>query len=111
VGDISLPAGTTVAILSGWLHRDSAHYEAADRYDPRAWLDGRAGQNEALVPFSAGPARCPGEDVVSLTAGSALQVLGRTSWQLTSHDLTKRERLPATFDHYRIRVSRVPGAD
>jgi hypothetical protein len=45
----------------------------ADSYS--IWLDGRARQYPQLVPFSAGPAECPGRNVVLLTTSSLLAKL------------------------------------
>lgn len=69
------PAGTAVAIPTWYLHRDSAHRADADRFAPGQWRDRRADADPGLVPFSAGPAACPGRDLVTATAATALGVL------------------------------------
>lgn len=56
----TLPAGTATLILSSFFHRDDEVLPQADRFDPQAWLDGRAKQDWSLFPFSGGPGTCPG---------------------------------------------------
>lgn len=57
-------AGTAFAVVSSFFHRDETALAWADRFEPAIWLDGRAETSRALVPFSAGPARCPGRTLV-----------------------------------------------
>jgi cytochrome P450 len=94
----TLPTGTLFAVTSSYGHRDERRLPYADRFEPEAWLDGRAESEPGIVPFSAGPARCPGEQLVLLTASLTL---GRL---LTGADLRPRRRLdptslPRTLDH------------
>ncbi|MFI5500888.1 cytochrome P450 [Nocardia asteroides] len=46
---------------------------------PDIWLDGRARTTPQLVPFSAGPADCPGRDLVLFTTSTLLAQLLRTA--------------------------------
>ncbi|HEX4721872.1 MAG TPA: cytochrome P450 [Pseudonocardiaceae bacterium] len=72
----TLPAGTTVLVLTPFLHRDERTLPYADTFAPDIWLDGRAHDGAvALVPFSAGPGQCPGQDLVLLTTGILLAAL------------------------------------
>jgi cytochrome P450 len=68
----AVPEGTTVVIHSSSFHRDSETLPYADRFEPDVWLDGRAREEWSLVPFSGGPARCPGRDLVLLTTSAVL---------------------------------------
>ncbi|TDD20159.1 cytochrome P450 [Kribbella turkmenica] len=96
------PAGTEFAIVSSVFHRDDEALEFANDFVPEIWLDGRSDGPWPLLPFSEGPAVCPGRNVVLLTIGTAAH-------HLTSHydlDLDPHTRarltagpLPATFDH------------
>lgn len=63
-GDSTAPAGTGFAVISSFFHRDAGVLPWADRFEPAIWLDGRAERSHAIVPFSAGPARCPGQSLV-----------------------------------------------
>ncbi|MGW5055291.1 cytochrome P450 [Actinokineospora sp. NPDC004072] len=78
------PAGTTVAVLTPLFHRDSG-----DRFDPDLWLDGRAALNPALLPFSAGPAGCPGRNLALFLASTLVHAL------ISRAELTPRKPLSA----------------
>ncbi|WP_020659584.1 cytochrome P450 [Amycolatopsis benzoatilytica] len=101
------PAGTTMLVYTPFFHRDPDILPYADSFSPDIWLDGQAAANPALVPFSAGPAVCPGRDVVLFTTSTLLAAL----LQLASFgprgnaaDL-RPGRLPATLDHFGIRFA------
>jgi hypothetical protein len=95
------PAGTEFAVVSSVFHRDDEALDFANRFEPRIWLDRRSDGNWPLIPFSAGPAVCPGRNVVLLTTSVA------TSHVVATYDLdldpTTRRKLdatmPGTFDH------------
>jgi hypothetical protein len=59
----SLPAGTGILIFSPFFHRDDQSVPFADSFSPDLWMDGGAGE-WPLVPFSEGPAVCPGRSLV-----------------------------------------------
>jgi cytochrome P450 len=71
----TLPAGTTLLVLPPFYHRDRRTVPYADAFAPDVWLDGRADRAVALMPFSAGPGQCPGEDLVLLTTSTVLSAL------------------------------------
>jgi cytochrome P450 len=91
---IDLPAGTTIAILSGFLHR---------RHAPSAYTPG-----EPSLAFSTGSARCPGEDLVGYTTGLALTTLAAGGWRLHRPALAPGAAMPAMLDHFRITLRRSP---
>jgi Cytochrome P450 len=101
----AVPQGTTVVIHSSSLHRDSETLPYADRFEPDVWLDGRARGEWSIVPFSGGPARCPGRDLVLLTTSAVLAAL------LERHDIglaagrrpEPGRPLPHSLDHTRLR--------
>ncbi|WP_165952421.1 cytochrome P450 [Kribbella albertanoniae] len=103
----TLPAGTEFAIVSSVFHRDDEALEFADRFEPDVWLDGRAEGDWPIIPFSEGPARCPGENVVLLTTSSAVShLLDRNTLDLdpqTRHLLAGP--MPKTFDHTHPRLA------
>ncbi|MGZ0146059.1 cytochrome P450 [Kribbella sp. WER1] len=100
------PAGTEFAIVSSVFHRDDEALEYADDFEPAAWLDGRTDGPWPIIPFSDGPAGCPGRNVVLLTASAAVGHV------VTQYDLdpdpATRARLagpmPATFNHATVRI-------
>ncbi|GGX28268.1 cytochrome P450 [Streptomyces chryseus] len=105
-GEGTLPEGTAVLLYTPYFHRDgSAPY--ADRFVPEIWLDGTAYTGPELVPFSAGPGVCPGEDVVLLVTSTLVAAL------LERHDIRLRgpggprsgRSLPYTLDHFALRFS------
>lgn len=106
LGGVELPAGTTIALISTWLHRDGRHLDAPHSYRPQRWESDGAGVGEGVVPFSGGPARCPGEDLVTRTAGAALAEMAATAWRLEPPTrLSAHRPLPYHLDHYRVALS------
>lgn len=59
-------------IFTPFFHRDTETLPHADRFAPEHWRDGAGHTPAALVPFSAGPARCPGRDLVLQITGNLL---------------------------------------
>jgi hypothetical protein len=100
------PAGTEFAIVSSVFHRDDEALEFANRFEPGVWLDGRSDRGWPLVPFSAGPAVCPGRNVVLLTTSAATsQVVAHFDLDLDPETRRKLAgQMPATFDHTKIRI-------
>ncbi|KDN19636.1 cytochrome P450 [Amycolatopsis rifamycinica] len=99
------PAGTTVLIFTPFFHRDP-DLPYADRFEPELWLDGRAAENPALVPFSAGPAICPGRDLVLFCASTMLANLLRDHrYEQASGPVLSPDRpLPATLDNFHLKL-------
>lgn len=114
VGGTPIPDGASLIIHSGFFHRDPVVLgDLADRFAPAAWLDGTAPAYPGLVPFSDGPARCPGRNLVELTASAVLAVLGRGPLRLRAcagRAPSTREPLPASLDHFTVRLSRPASA-
>lgn len=100
----TLPAGTALAVLTPFFHRDRRTLPYADTFVPEIWLDGRAAAQPALVPFSAGPARCPGEDLVLCTTSTLLaELCGRFDVRLANPAQLSPERsLPGTLDPFAV---------
>jgi cytochrome P450 len=71
------PAGTGYLIVTSFFQR-----ARGGCFDPDLWLSGRAEEDWALVPFSRGPARCPGRELVLFTTGTMLAAL-RERYALT----------------------------
>ncbi len=100
----TLPAGTGLVIFAPFFHRDDARLPFADTFAPELWLDGATPDGPPLIPFSAGPAACPGRNLVLLVTSSLLAAL------LAEHDLRSRgpalhggAPLPATLSPFRLR--------
>jgi hypothetical protein len=94
----TLPAGAALVIFAPFFHRD---FEGADAFLPELWLDGSV--QPFLVPFSAGPAMCPGRSLVLFVTSTLLASLldGRA---LRGSSL-QGAPLPATLSPFRLRFS------
>lgn len=103
----TLPGGSAVVIYAPLFHRDQRALSYADRFAPDIWLQERDLRDWPLIPFSAGPALCPGRNLVLFTTSTMLAAL------LERHDLTldPPNRLdshrppPGTFSTYRLRFT------
>ncbi len=111
-----MPAGTGVLIFAPFFHRDDERLPFADRFAPELWagpalterLEGDAAAVDwALVPFSAGPAFCPGRHLALLMASTMLAALVRDHPPRLDPPgrLDARGPLPATFDNYTLRFA------
>jgi cytochrome P450 len=104
--DRSAPAGTEFAIVSSVFHRDDEALDFANSFEPGIWLDGRADGHWPIIPFSAGPAECPGRNVVLLTASTAVSHVA-VNYTLDVDPATRAKlagALPTTFNHATIRL-------
>ena len=98
--------GTTFVVASSLVHRDDESLPDADRFAPGLWAEdtapaGTSASLWSMVPFSAGPARCPGRDLVLFTTGVALAALtgGRPVAQVAGRRAVEGQGIPRTLDH------------
>jgi len=101
-----IPTHTGVVIFTPFFHRDDERLPFANTFSPRLWIDGATQHaNLALIPFSEGPAVCPGRNLVLLLATSMLSQLisGADPVLVSGKRLVPGRPLPATLDHYRLR--------
>ncbi|MCS0638990.1 cytochrome P450 [Streptomyces sp. LP05-1] len=108
-GSAELPAGTGFLIYAPLFHRDDT-LPYSDRLTPEIWLDGTADHTSALLPFSAGPARCPGEDLVLLATSTLIAALLERHTYLPERPgrLRPDRPLPRTLDHFGLRFAALP---
>ncbi|WP_043844240.1 cytochrome P450 [Amycolatopsis taiwanensis] len=100
-----LTAGTGLLIFTPFFHRDDENLPYAHSFTPEIWLDGRAKENPALVPFSGGPGECPGRNLVLLTTSILLADL--LGYHLTSREpLGPNRPLPSTLDNFGLTFAR-----
>jgi len=110
----ALPAGTQLVVVSGWFHRDPATVPHADAFAPEAWAAGRdAGAAQAaVIPFSDGPGRCPGENLVLLVATTFVgRLLQRADVALegpAARRLDPGRPLPGTLNPFGLRFRLSP---
>ncbi|MEV0074885.1 cytochrome P450 [Nocardia neocaledoniensis] len=100
----TVDAGTAVLIAAVAFHRDEEQLPFAHEFTPSAWVDGRARQYPQLVPFSAGPAACPGRDLVLFVTSTLLAHLLRGArFELRSTPrLAPGEPLPLTYNNFGV---------
>jgi cytochrome P450 len=106
----TVAAGTGLMIVTPAFHRDDQLLPFAHQFVPDIWLDGRAQKYPQLVPFSAGPAECPGRNVVLLTTSTLLaNLLSRLDLRLQSTPgLSRNEPLPMTLNQLTLRFGVEP---
>lgn len=101
IGGREVPADSTVILFAPYLHRAPA------RFSPEIWRDGTAQFHGALVPFSDGPAECPGRNLVLLLTTQVLATLrGEHDLRLASRPhLLPDRRLPSVLNHFALRFT------
>lgn len=102
-GGTTVPAGTGFVVVSGFFHRDPGRLVFADDFAPEAWWDGRADADWGIVPFSGGPAACPGRNVVLLVASHLLARLAGLGLDVERGRYLAHDPLPCTVDHLGLR--------
>lgn len=101
-----MPAETGILIYTPFFHRDDEVLPYADRFAPEVWLDSeRDPKAWPLIPFSGGPAICPGRHLVLLLTSTVLAALidERQVWLKPLTRLDPRRPLPGTLDNYSLR--------
>ncbi|WP_308214087.1 cytochrome P450 [Mycolicibacterium conceptionense] len=96
----TIAKGAGLMIVVPAFHRDEALLPYAHQFVPDIWLDGRAQQQPQLVPFSAGPAECPGRNLVLLATSTMLaNLLHALDLRLTSTPRVEADQpLPMTLN-------------
>jgi cytochrome P450 len=97
---------TGILIFAPFLHRDDRRLPYADRFTPDLWLEERTREDWPLIPFSAGPAICPGRNLVLLVSSAMLAaLLDDRQITLRSHQLHPTRPMPAILDNYALRFA------
>jgi cytochrome P450 len=109
-----LPANTLVVIFTPYFHRNR-NLPYADVFSPELWMatgaEKRVGAGAALIPFSDGPAMCPGRSLVLFLATAMVAaVLRRMRLRIEQPGLLAGGRLPGTLNHFGIRFQIRPAA-
>jgi cytochrome P450 len=99
-----LPANTEVVIFTPFFHRDDERLPYADTFTPELWLYEQIREDEAIVPFSEGPAACPGRHLVLLLGTTMLAELLENEIHLKSPvRLRPDQAMPATLNPFALR--------
>lgn len=101
----TMPAGTGILVFAPFFHRDDERLPYADRFSPELWLQDRVPGGWPLIPFSGGPAVCPGRNLVLLLTSTMLAALlhGRQIRLKPGTRLNPGHPLPATLDNFTLR--------
>lgn len=77
LGDIEIPRGTLVTVLSRPAAVSDAHFTDAGAFMPQRWLEPPAGAHDlsALIPFGSGPRMCPGRSLALIEMNTILALL------------------------------------
>lgn len=95
------PEGTSFVIVSSFFHREDQPPSRADLFAPEIWLDGDPDYQRGLIPFSAGPVRCPGENLVLfVTSTLVAAMVERSEFRLLRKSIIDIEgHLRRTVNH------------
>ncbi|KUI29898.1 cytochrome [Mycobacterium sp. IS-1742] len=109
-GAITIEKGAGVMVVTPAFHRDPDLLPFAHDFVPDIWLDGRARSYPQLVPFSAGPAECPGRNLVLFATSTLLaNLLSGLDFRLSSTpQLSADEPLPVTLNQYGVEFTVEP---
>jgi cytochrome P450 len=99
-----LPANTEILIFTPFFHRDDQRLSYADQFSPELWRNTQP-QGWPLIPFSEGPAACPGRNLVLFLSTAMLAaILDRARVRLKHPTrLMAGQPLPATLNHFGLR--------
>ena len=77
IGDLVLPGGTGVVLLTRPPAVDAAHFGDPLAFRPERWLGQPVGPHDVsvLIPFGAGPRMCPGRSLALLEINTLLSML------------------------------------
>lgn len=77
LGDLALPAGQRLCLLTRPPALDGAHFAEPRAFRPERWLHGGPGAHDpgAHMPFGSGPRLCPGRGLATLEMRVALATL------------------------------------
>ncbi|WP_017602562.1 cytochrome P450 [Nocardiopsis alkaliphila] len=105
--DTTIDSATSFLVLSAFFHRDSSRLSYADSFEPDIWTDGRADNEPGVLPFSYGPAGCPGRELVPLTVSLFLRSLlrGGAPHRVDDAPPLRSPGMPASLNHFDLRFS------
>ncbi len=103
-GDVALGPASGVVIYAPFFHRDDERLACANRFTPELWLGRDPGEASPFVPFSAGPAVCPGRHLVTLVGAAWLAaLLDARRVKLTPAHTYQDRPPPGSLDHFALR--------
>jgi cytochrome P450 len=105
IGGYTVPKGASIIIYAPYFHRDRERLTNADRFVPEFWLGRDPADGGPFIPFSAGPAACPGRNLISLIGSLWLATLlqGGVESILSPGICGSRESMPVSLDPFDLR--------
>jgi cytochrome P450 len=104
LGGKTIKKGTGVVIFAPFFHRDNEKLDFANKMAPDIWMDKEALLSDGLVPFSAGPAMCPGHNLVPMVASLFIdRLLSEASITLVEPSLDPNA-LPGTLNNFEVKL-------
>lgn len=108
-GDAVIPANTQVIIHNGFNHRDAETHDFADRFSPELWLT--TDVDYRFNHLSNGSQVCAGKDLALYIAKAVLATLfADNRLRLHKPGLDATGPIPYAYDHYGIKIERIPPA-
>ncbi|MFP5316507.1 MAG: cytochrome P450 [Actinomycetes bacterium] len=108
----NMPKRCGVLIFAPYFHRDERTVPNPHAFTPDRWLGGNGNDGDwALIPFSEGPAACPGRHLVlMLTSAFLSHLLDGPRLELEPAErLNSGGNLPGTLNNYSLRFRVLPG--
>jgi hypothetical protein len=101
----TLPKGTGILIFAPFFHRDDEHLDFAHKFTPELWLKERSEKDWPLIPFSGGPAICPGRNfVLMMTTAMIASIIEKHDVRLLPPDRLRADApMPGTLNNYDLR--------
>lgn len=107
--DGPMPEKTSIFTYAPLFHRDDENLPEAHRFAPELWAEERTAADWPLIPFSAGPAVCPGRNLVLHVMSSVLaRLVSELDLTLEGDRLVPGEPLPGTLDPFSLRFRATP---
>lgn len=102
-----MPEACGMIIYAPYFHRDPSITPNADAFRPERWFGREPADAYPLVPFSAGPGRCPARNLVPMVGASALAALLTEAIYALQRPgrLDPEAPMPGVLDHFSIRFA------
>ncbi len=109
IGDVQVPAGTPVFLLTRHFALQEGNFPQPQRFDPQRWLGGpgapeRTHLARASLPFGAGPRICPGRQLALLECSLVGSAIAKSFELSLPEGLTVSERFDFAMEPEGLRV-------
>ena len=112
IGDVQVPAGTPVFVLTRRAALRAEFFENPERFELERWLADEAGQTRdklrASLPFGAGPRVCPGRQLALLECGLLISAVVKHFSLALPEGLVVGERFDFAMEPQGLRITLTP---